>query len=56
MTDPPVTDPNLRQQWIEAEARNDWAELSRLQTAEAEPTQLPAGFALVQRPDFIDRR
>ena len=56
MTDPPVNDPNLRLQWWEAEERGDWAELSRLQTAEDEPTPLPAGFVLVQRPDFVDRR
>ena len=56
MTDIPVEDPNLRLQWIDAEQRNDWAALSALQTAEQEPSPLPAGFALVERPDFIDRR
>lgn len=56
MTDIPVEDPRLRMQWIEAQERNDWAELSRLQTAEQESGQLPAGFALVERSDFIDRR
>lgn len=54
--EPPVNDPNLRMQWWEAEQRDDWAELSRLQTAEDEPSPLPDGFSLVLRPDFIDRR
>lgn len=56
MTDIPLEDPVLRQQWHEAEAAGDWAALSRLQVAEREDGGIPEGFALVERPDFIDRR
>ena len=56
MADIPVEDPVLRLAWMEAEERNDWQALSQLQVAEKEDGGIPAGFALVQRPDFIDRR
>lgn len=56
MTDLPVRDPALRLAWFEAEEAGDWQTLSELQVAEKEEGALPAGFMLVQRPDFIDRR
>ena len=52
----PVEDPALRLMWLEAEEAGDWQTLSELQTAEKEDGGIPAGFQLVQRPDFIDRR